>query len=463
MSRKENGLLLEDSADLSLLSGKEVIVGFSGGADSAALLNLLWEAGAPVLAAHLNHGLRGEESDRDEAFVRGFCEERGIPLQVRKRDIGALARERGLGLEECGREERYAFFEELCRECSEGAQIATAHTLSDNLETMLFRLARGTSLEGLCGIPKSRGRIIRPLLSCTRRQVEEYCSRKGIDFVTDSTNSDEAYARNRIRAEVIPAFFEINPAAERNAGRLIQSLCMDREFLFGEAEKLLAAAKDESGRGLRLSVLQKAHGSLITRAAGGFLKEAGIPFDHAVLSGTEAIVRAGKGSVNLSGGRKLRAAAGFLKIEAEGEETPFFSEAVVDENGAIRAEMTLPVGEILRFAVQSAEEMGFPKKIYKNDLIFCVNYDTIIGKLLFRNRLPGDRFGFPGRQGRRLLKKLYSEMGLTFHQRSEALVLADDEGILWAEHLGVSERGKPGSETKRILVSYRENDPKGEA
>ena len=262
---------------------------------------------------------------------------------------------------------------------------------------------------------------------------------------------------------MIPAFFEINPAAERNAGRLIQSLCMDREFLFGEAEKLLAAAKDESGRGLRLSVLQKAHGSLITRAAGGFLKEAGIPFDHAVLSGAEAIVRAGKGSVNLSGGRKLRAAAGFLKIEAEGEETPFFSEAVVDENGAIRAEMTLPVGEILRFAVQSAEEMGFPKKIYKNDLIFCVNYDTIIGKLLFRNRLPGDRFGFPGRQGRRLLKKLYSEMGLTLHQRSEALVLADDEGILWAEHLGVSERGKPGSETKRILVSYRENDPKGEA
>lgn len=294
MSRKENGLLLEDSADLSLLSGKEVIVGFSGGADSAALLNLLWEAGAPVLAPHLNHGLRGEESDRDEAFVRGFCEERGSPCRCGSGILAPLRKNGGSALKSAAGRNDTLFSRSFAGNVRRGRRSPPPTPFRTIWKRCCSGWREGHLWKGFAGSRKARGRIIRPLLSCTRRQVEEYCSRKGIDFVTDSTNSDEAYARNRIRAEVIPAFFEINPAAERNAGRLIQSLCMDREFLFGEAEKLLAAAKDESGRGLRLSVLQKAHGSLITRAAGGFLKEAGIPYDHAVLSGAEAIVRRGR-------------------------------------------------------------------------------------------------------------------------------------------------------------------------
>ena len=217
-----------------LQPGDRVLAAVSGGADSVALLYWLCAecaAGrvAGVAAAHLHHGLRGEEADRDEAFVRRLCEKRGVPLHIRREDVGARAKEAGEGIEEAGRRLRYAFFDEIAR--TEGYdRIATAHTLSDNVETVLLHMTRGCGPDGLCGIAPSRGRLIRPLLTCTREEVEAYCRACGLDFVTDSTNADVAYARNRVRGRVVPELERINPKMQEAFGRLIRQARCDAAF-----------------------------------------------------------------------------------------------------------------------------------------------------------------------------------------------------------------------------------------
>ena len=155
-----------------LLPGEgTVLCAVSGGADSVYLLYRLLESGASVECAHFNHCLRGAESDRDEAFVRGLCAQLGLKGHFGRGEVAAFAAREGLGTEDAARRLRYAFLEETADETG-AAAIATAHTADDNAETMLFNLARGAGLKGLCGIPERRGRIIRPILGLTREEVE---------------------------------------------------------------------------------------------------------------------------------------------------------------------------------------------------------------------------------------------------------------------------------------------------
>ncbi len=229
--------------------GSAVLAAFSGGADSSALLHFLCSVrgkrGLRVFAAHVNHGLRGAEADRDEAFVRGVCRAWGVPLFAARVNVRAEAEKTGESEELCGRRLRYAFFEKTA--AALGARIATAHTLSDCVETILFNLARGTGLSGLCGIPPVRGNIVRPLIETTRAEVEAYCRENGLDFVTDSTNFSRVYGRNRVRLDVVPALRTINPSLEKAVLREIRLFAADEAFLRGETEKLLARAAVPDG------------------------------------------------------------------------------------------------------------------------------------------------------------------------------------------------------------------------
>ena len=192
--------------------GDRIAVGVSGGADSVALLRFLavlreeyrWE----LIVCHIHHGLRGAEADRDEQFVRELAGQLGLPYTVRHIDAAALALENHLSVEEAGRNARYAFFAETA---GEGGRIATAHTLDDTIETVLMNLIRGTGLHGLCGIPRTRGNIVRPLLDVTRAEVEEYLALLGQPYCTDSTNLSDDYTRNRVRHDILPRLRELNP------------------------------------------------------------------------------------------------------------------------------------------------------------------------------------------------------------------------------------------------------------
>ena len=262
-----------------LLSGypKEaaILVGLSGGADSTALLHRLCEyrktTDCTLVAAHVNHGIRGKEygyeADRDENFCRELCLSLGVELCVERVNVPALAKASGKSLETEARDQRYAFFARLMRErgiCT----LATAHNADDDLETQIFNFSRGCGIEGLAGIPESRaldgvdgGIVIRPLLRATKKEIIEYCRENSLDFVTDSTNLEDDCTRNILRHKIIPRLEDLFPSLHRAAERLHQSAAEDSDFILSEARRYL---EGENGR-INAKRLTALHPSLAKR------------------------------------------------------------------------------------------------------------------------------------------------------------------------------------------------------
>ncbi len=225
----------------NMLDKKEsVVVGLSGGADSVCLLKVLKELEdtleIKVYAAHINHLIRGEEAFKDAEFTKKLCERLNIELFCSMMDIPKISKETHEGEEECGRRIRYEFFEEISKKLG-GAKIATAHNQNDNAETVLFRLARGTSLKGLCGIPYVRGNIIRPLLDVPREEIEKYLEENRETYCTDSTNLNDIYARNKIRHNVLPNLCDISSGATEHIASLSEIISDDEAYLEREARK----------------------------------------------------------------------------------------------------------------------------------------------------------------------------------------------------------------------------------
>ncbi|MBE6729913.1 MAG: tRNA lysidine(34) synthetase TilS, partial [Ruminococcaceae bacterium] len=248
---------------------KHIAVALSGGADSMALLYGLYmlkeELGITVSALHLNHCLRGEEADRDEAFVRKECKKLGIPLTVKRVDIKAVAKKTGESIELAARNERYRFFEE-----NKGDAVATAHNADDNLETVIYRLTRATGIDGLCGIPSRRDYFIRPLLCCQRKDIEKFLSENGVEYVTDSTNLSDDYTRNRIRHNVIPVLKELNESVYESFDTTVKILKDDSEYLnLISQEEFEKRFKNEK---LCLDGFELLHNSIASRVIGKFLE-----------------------------------------------------------------------------------------------------------------------------------------------------------------------------------------------
>ena len=244
-------------------AGSTVLCAVSGGADSIALLHVLYRLRSKLdftlAAAHYNHRLRGEESDRDAKFVAQFVELccgvhrlpdgsrlPAVPLYTGSGDVAAQARLRGAGIEETARDMRYAFLQEAAREA--GADwIATAHTASDNVETILFHLARGSGLRGLGGILPRRDNIIRPLLTATRQQVEEYLFRHSLPHMEDSSNSNDDYTRNRIRHQVLPVLEDVSPGFLARMTDTAALLRADEAVLTAQARTVADQARSSGG------------------------------------------------------------------------------------------------------------------------------------------------------------------------------------------------------------------------
>ncbi len=424
-----------------------VVVGFSGGADSTALLYCLSvQCQLPVTACHVNHMLRGDESDRDEAAARSFCQMYGIPLEVRRIDVERIAKEENAGVEETGRKVRYAFFEEI-RRLHGAALIATAHTMSDQAETVLFRLTRGSGMKGLCGIPAKRGYVVRPLLSVSRAEVEAYCAEYDLPFITDSSNADCRYARNQIRNVVLPALTEIEPQAERAIARASSILSEEEIYLRECTEQAVREFRRVDGydakklRTLPLAIRRRAAVFILETEAGGA--------DYAACEALLHLLTLPSGSITVQGGAVLSVRRDRLYREAAKEIPPFCTPLL------LRGE-TQVCGKILRAEIVSRDVYAAYQKIYKNLLYLALDYDTIRGKLILRQKQNGDRFAPAHRGGTRTLKKLFAEAGLSAAQKTAVPVLWDEERIVGVWGFGTDRKNAVAPETKRILFIYED-------
>ena len=432
------------SADLSALPPEGLlVVGFSGGADSTALAHYLSEhvAKERILLAHLNHMLRGAEAERDEASVRAFAQSRGLRLTVSRVDIAALAKQKGVGIEACGREARYAFFASLAP--GEHDRILTAHHADDLAETMLLNLSRGAGLEGLCGIPKERGKILRPLLHVTREEIERYCADHALPFSEDSTNASAEYARNLIRLEVMPLLRRLNPQVTRALLQTANLLSKDRDLLREQGEELLKEARRPYG--LSAEVLLDAPLSLRARAVKLFLEESGCEnlekkhLDAALLCLSEG------GAAQLPNGVTVRRGQGLLSAVRKAEQTPFSCPLSLGRT-------KLPNGKTVVLEQRPAADLRDGKKI--NNLYFKKAIDCAImtGSLTARTRREGDRFSPAGRGCTKPLKQVFQDCGMPPDLRGSALLLELDGQIVFCEGVGPAEGFQVTEHTKEVLL-----------
>ncbi len=406
-----------------------VTVALSGGADSMALLYALKdiskEYGFELSAAHFNHKIRGAEAERDEQFAVRQCEILGIKLFCAGADVPKYANEHHLSLELAARRLRYSFLNSLTADA-----VATAHTATDNTETVLFNLARGSGLKGICGIPPKRDRFIRPLIFCTRQDIEEYCAANKIPFVTDSTNLCDDYSRNKIRHNVVPALREINPALEAAVSRAVQGFADDSDFLETVAAKELE--KRLSGDRLSTEGFSELHKAVAIRVIRGFYeKTVGDSPDFLHLNKLYEIAVSG-GKLSISGGREAVALGGRLVI-AKGGLTAL---------NQYQTEISEKINDLFK----KGEKVN---GLFLKNAIDC---DKIVGKLEIRTRQLGDKIKLNEGSGTKTLKKLFCEKKIPVSERSSIPVAADECGIVWVFGIGTALRCRVDKSSKRIFV-----------
>ncbi len=418
------------------LEGKTVAVGVSGGADSMALLHVLLELKGDfqmkIIACHVNHGIRGETADRDERFVAEACKKLGVEVRVLKADVPAKARELHLGVEECGRRIRYDFFNSV----ADGVVIATAHTLSDRCETLLLNIARGTSVKGLCSIPAVRGNVVRPLIDCTRTDIERYCEQNKIDFVTDETNFEDIYSRNRIRLNVIPELKILNPSVEKSFLRLISNVEEENDFISEISREITEKSVLDDGYDARL--IEEQHIALRKRVIFEIInRETGFVPEAIHIDFVDGILKGGK--TEIIGDTVVEVKNGIMRInptEKKTGEWEYNFDSFVAET---------PCGS---FKAEIFNKNNLPSKQFVHNKV--LDFDSIIGSLTIRNRRPGDKMKIAGSSCTKTLKKLFNEKHL--QNRDSIPILADELGICWVQGLGCSDRCKIKPVTKKILI-----------
>jgi len=434
-----------------------ILLAFSGGADSRALLHLLATAsvreGFPLFLAHVNHGIRGAEAMRDQLFCEQLADRYGLRLFLLQADVPALAKEWGMGMEEAARRVRYRFFAELMERESIPI-LVTAHHADDNLETVLFRLCRGSGAKGLCGIapvrPFASGQLVRPLLPYSRNEILQYCCENGLEYVTDSTNADTAYTRNRLRADVVPILEALFENPQEKVGAACASLAEDEACLSALSEALLQKAENEAG--LLQEELNRAPLALRKRAVARWIEQkTGFVPERIHLTAVLRLLdqTAQNAEIALSGDYVAIAERGLLRVlkrRLSEKIAPFpmrYGDVYLFEDG-VRVTVT-PVSQTTKIHNLSTQSY----------IILQKSSAIINNSLHWRSLEDGDRLLVNGMHKK--LRKLYGGADIPSHRRGMIPVLCDDRGIVWAPFVGardgVTVQTEITDESEAILFS----------
>lgn len=425
------------------LSPCRVVIGLSGGADSMALLHVLtnWVVPLQIYAVHVHHGFRGDAADNDERFVRDFCDSHHIPLTVFHSNVAAYAAAHRMSFEEAGRQVRYAHFEEV-RQAVGADFILTAHTADDQVETILMHLVRGCGVDGLVGIPPIRGFIRRPLLNCTRADVERYCEENSISYVTDETNADVTYTRNYIRHRLLPVLRQMNPAVGAALLRLSQYAGEDTAYLNHLADRILSDAQHDDG--YRVDAILSQPPSMRRRIIRRMLRDTEVQtIESAHIVAAEGVLIRRGGSVSLPGGYSFSVEQGAVSVRKSKEIRPF-SPIPLNELPCV-----VTIGDEIFSVYDDVED---PKNVHNLLFKFAMDCDKIVGELHFRCRQTGDYLHPVGRNVGKSIKKLMNEWHIPTHIRDAYPLLCDDLGVVLVPGYACDERVRVTDNTKHFLV-----------
>ena len=446
--------MLEAIKRYNMLSvGDDILVAVSGGADSVALFLALSEIAdqyaLTLKGVHINHHLRGEESNRDEKFVRALFEKHHVPLVVSHIDAKAGAKNAKMSVELYTRQERYRIFKE-----NAVGRIATAHTLSDHAETVLLNLVRGTGISGLCGIPPVRDNIIRPLIFCSREDILKYLSEKGQQFLTDSTNLSDDYRRNRIRHHVLPPLLEVSPAVLETTLRMSENLSEDRDFLESLAREKYKLYKTDRGvlKGLKEepAAVRK---RVLKQRYSDFLKDrpnlSSDCLDNLHLCAMDAVLM----------GQTVRTSLpNDCTFERTAEEFIFDDETRGCDSAPNFSKESADYYFDRYFRKISKKETNIFLSVHSLLFNFLIDCDKIVGDITFRGRLNGDKYRPVGRGVTKSLRKLLGDAKLSTRKKNRLFVITDDCGIIFTNLFGADERVRVTERSHNIAVyKWEEN------
>lgn len=437
-----------------IAKGDKVLVACSGGIDSITLLFVLREIGheLPIRlgVAHVNHLLRGLESDRDEDFVRGLADRFSIPCYVKKINVSYEARKSGKSIQHAGRDIRYCFFDEIA-DALHFDKIAIGHTLDDQVETFLLRIVKGTGIRGLSSIPIMRGRIIRPFLTTYRSTIEEYTKTRGIPFVKDSSNEKNQYERNFVRRVIIPAMEKLNPAVKNKIVALLKDMTAVNIFFEHEANVFINEKKSyendditidaESMQGLDEEVRYRVLFSLFQELEPSFLPLR----EHVRLVGK---ILKGKGPNLLATfpkGIHVKKTYGKITFTKKREALPVEGHYRVSTGRNIIESLglTLEVNEI-----DEMDEQSGPIPIALNIAYFDLEK---LGGLSVRTFKAGDRFVPFGMSQAVKIKDFFIGRKIPKEKRRRVPLLLSNHDIIWVVGYRIDERYKVTKETNHVM------------
>jgi tRNA(Ile)-lysidine synthase len=437
--------------------GERVLVGASGGVDSSALLFLLHRIKKDIAidlgAAHVNHGLRGEESERDEAFVRKLADGLSVPCHVMRADVRAYGRERGVSIQHAGREVRYHYFAGLCETHGYG-KVAVAHNRDDQVETFLLRVLKGSGLNGLGSIPAKRGSIIRPFLTIGRSDIEAYVRKLSIPFVEDSSNLKDVYERNFLRMRVVPLMARLNPRFREKILLLISDIAAVDRLFDGEAEGFLEREGWVGGGPCGVEALKALHPEVRFRVISRMLSHLEPRFialrEHVLLVEKSLFSAKPNNMVFLPHGIKAKRVYGLLSFTRQEPLPP------MDETFEIRlGRNVIPSLEItLDVSLSDSGPDGFPAGTGTS----FFDGDRASG-LTLRTFREGDRFVPLGMDREVKVKDYFISRKIPRERRRRIPILLAGRDIIWVVGERMDDRYKLSEGTKRVLKVVIEPSP----
>ena len=442
-------------------SGDKILVALSGGPDSVCLLNILVELkeelNIDIGAAHINHLLRGEDAFKDEEYVVEICKEMEIPCFVTRVDINKYSKEHKLSSELAGRQVRYEFFEEIIKK--EGfKKIATAHNANDQAETILFRLMRGTGLEGLGGIKASRdNKIIRPILCLSRQEVERYIELKKLKPRIDKTNFEKIYNRNKIRLDILPYMKEnFNEDIIQTLNRMSVLLQKDNNFL----EKLALNSykkyciEYEDYFIIKEGIFKEEEPVINRILRHAVLKYSKSRYDFEMKHINEIFSLSQKGSgkvVHLPNGIYAENIYGDIYIKNKKNKCDVNKEEKVVINKDKIGNKVICFGQFLiEFSFYNNHERN-NINLNQDNLMQCFDFNKINDKILIRKRIDGDKIIPLGMNGTKKLKDIFIDMKIPKDERDNIPILCFDEKIAWIIGVRISDEYKVTNQSKNIL------------